>query len=421
MESFFPKKPFFERLEFIGKLSKQNQVADKIQLVLQYPLIKQGEIIGKAFGTKETLERILSVALVAQPFWTLNSEEHGQSQTTVYSDKVLLSTAGRQVWPTQYDEHITSMIGDLRFLDLTVITRLASGESRDRHLTFFLAGPRDLWYVNQIRELSFTGEARMKVEDPKIDLEQNLPFEIEVLPHYFHEEGPEPEGHELTANVLALHFKTAKSRKELTDDGFVELATGLASDLCVLVSLLSRSWVTWYRYQLETNDHIKSHVRETRKCNTERLDWRETLIEPHRSREFLRTGLMNYRRLRENGFDLFTPILYFVSANEKTYLEEQFTTLFLALEKITDMFAHERGLQKNLEKTDFEKLRSTICDVIKAKVSDPEVIGRITKKTPELNRSPFRFILERLLSTYDIEWKDLHPTSQPMTMIATRG
>lgn len=421
MELFFPKKPFFERIEFIGKLSKQARFADRIQLILQYPLIKQGEIIGKGFGTKEMLERILSVAPSPEPFWTLSSEGHSQFQIEVQSDKVLLSTAGRQVSPTEYDDQITSMICSIYLLDLTVTRRLTPSEMRDRHLTFFLAGPRELWYVNQLREVSFTGEARTKVTNSKIELAEDFPFEIEVLPYYFHDEGSEPDKHELMANILALHFKTVKSRTELPDDGFVELATELARDLCVLVSFLSRSWVTWYRYQLVTNDHMKDYIRETRKCNMEGLGWREALIEPHRSREFIRTGLTNYRKLRENGFDLFTPILYFVSANEKEHLEEQFTTLFLALEKIKDLFAREQDLLTNLNKKEFEKLHSIISNVIEKNVSNPEILDRMKKKIPELNRPTFRFVLEKLLSSYDIDWKDLQPPNHPFTMINTRG
>ena len=421
MEFFFPKKPFFERIEFIGKLSKQDKFADRIHLVLQYPILKQGEIIGKAFGTKEMLERILSVAPVPEPFWTLNSEGHGQFQTEVYSDRLLLSTAGRQEWPTECDEQMTSMISSVLLLDLTVTRRLTPSEIRDRHLTFFLVGPRELWFLNQIREVSFTGEAKIKVKNPKIELEQNLPFEIEVFPHYFYDEGPEPDGHELTANVLALHFTTSKSQTELPDESFVKSASAIATDLCVLVSFASRSWVTWYRYQLVTNDHIKEFVRETRKCKMDKVGWRDALIESHRSREFLRTGLTNYRNLRENGFDLFMPILYFVSANEKMYLEEQFTTFFLSLEKIKDLFARQEGLLKNLVKKDFEELESTVSNVIKAHVSSPEIFDRIKTKIPELNRPPLRFVLETLFSRFDIDWRDLHPPGDPLTLIKTRG
>jgi len=421
MEVFFPKRPFFERLEFISRLSKQGQIADKVHLVVQYPLIKQGEILGKAFGSKKTSERLLAVAAVPEPLWTLSSEKPNQGEAEVCSNRVLLGTVSQQVWTTQYDEHITSMVGDLRFLDLTVNRRLAPSETHNRHLTFFLSGPRELWSVNQIREVSFTGEAKTKVINSKIELDEDFPFEIEVLPYYFHDEGPDPDKHELTANVLALHFKTAKSRKELPDDGFAELATRLARDLCVLVSLLSRSWVTWYRYQLVTNDHIKDYVREARKCTREKLGWQGTLIGPHRSRDFLRTGLSNYRKLRVKGLDLFTPILYFVSANEKDYIEEQFTTFFLSLEKIKDMFARQEGLLENVSEEDFKKLKSAVSAVIKENVESSKSRNIIKRKIRELNRPPLLYVLESLFSRYNVDWKDVYPKGSDLTLVKTRN
>ena len=419
-EDLFPQKPFFERREFKGSLARQKQIANGLQVVIQYPLTKEGEIRGKVLGDRNTFKKIERLTSVPGPFWTLRSQEHEDIGWEIHSDEVLVPMISGQGWPPEYGKGMTAVIADLRLEDVFVTEHFRHRGMQDRHLSFFLAGPRELWSVHHLRVPSFTGEVEIDVRNAPIELDEPFPFDIEVRPIYLYDEAPASGNCQLSADVLALHLKTRKSMEEFSTERFLALGKQLADDLTLLVSFLSRHWVTWFRYQLETNDKIETYVRRTRPCSTKKLQWENGLLEHHRSREFLKTGLRNLRTLRKKGFNLFMPIVYFVSANEKTYLEEQFTTFFLSLERIKDMFAKEENLQKNLPNTAFKRLHSSIGDLVDSQVESPDARDRIRTKILELNRPSLRYVLESLLSKYRVTWEDLYPAAGQLTLIKTR-
>jgi len=417
MEDLLPKQPFFARHEFVGKLSKGDEVVDKVHVVVQYSLIKQGEIVGKVLGTTKICEKLRHIANLSDPYLELTSEESEHITPKISSEKTLLRRVTQR---PAYSKDMSYVVANLNFDDITIMGHYGPGDTLERHLTFFLAGPRRLWSIHEAREFSFTGEIKNKVHNSKIELNEDFPFEIEVIPWYFRDKTPAPDSHELTANVLAMHFDTKESLERLSNENFVNSSRALADDITLLVSFLSRRWVTWYQYQLVTKDTVKTYVRRTRECTTQEVDWNDTFIAPHESREFLKIGLTKLRKLRADGFNLFMPIVYFVSGNEAKYLEEQFTTLFLSLERIKDMFALKEGFRKNLLNKAFKKLGSLVSGVIKKNVESPDMFDRIQAKIPELNRPSLRFVLESLFKRYNIDWRDIYPPGSDFTLIKTR-
>lgn len=422
MEDLLPKQSFFARHEFEGNLSKRDEVADKLHVVVQYSLIKEGEIVGKVLGTGKTFKKLGRLLNLPGPYLKLTSEKIEHITTDIFSDKVLLRKTTHRVWPPGYGERMISIVSDLIFENITITEHYGTSDSLERHLTFFLAGPRRLWQVHEDRKLSFTGEIKSKVQNSKIELNADLPFEIEVVPSYFYDKTLAPDNHELTTKVLVLHLKTKESVEQFSNEDFVNSGKSLADDLTLLVSFLSRHWVTWYRYELQTSDILETYVRRTRECSTNELGWDDTLVEWREAREFLKVGFRNLRKLRAEGLDLSMPIVYCVSGNEAKYLEEQFTTFFLSLEKIKDMFAlkPKKHLRENLPDKAFKKLRSLISDVIEKNVESSEVVERIQTKIPELNRPSLRFVLESLFHRYNVDWTDIYPQASGFTLIKTR-
>ncbi|GAH99313.1 unnamed protein product, partial [marine sediment metagenome] len=335
----------------------------------------------------------------------------------ISSEKTLLRTISHR---PAYSKDMSYVVANLNLDDITITEHYGPGDSLERHLTFFLAGPRRMWSIHETRDFLFTGEIKNKVHNSKIELNEDFPFEIEVIPWYFRDKTPAPDSCELTVNVLAMHFKTEESLQHLSNEDFFNSSKALVNDITLLVSFLSRRWITWYQYQLVTKDTTKTYVRRTRECITNELDWNDTFIAPHQSREFLKIGLTNLRKLRAEGFNLFMPIVYFVSGNEAKYVEEQFTILFLSLERIKDMFALKEDFRKNLPNKAFKKLGSLVSGVIKKNVESSKVFGRIQAKIPELNRPSLRFLLESLFDRHNIDWRDIYPPASDFTLIKTR-
>ena len=417
MENKLPKQPFFARHEFVGNLSNGNEVASKLHLVVQYPRTKEGGIVGKVLGTRETYTKLTRVLSLIEPFLKLTAEKGKHITTRISSEKVSL----KKIYAHSRDKDMTYTVADLNFKDITITERYKGNDGSKRCLVFFLTGPRSLWHVCASRVPSFTGEIENEVHNSKIELDEHFPFEIEVTPWYFYDKTPAPYNYQLTTNVLVLNLQTKTSVKQLSNQNFVSLGRLLAEDLTLLVSFLSKHWVKWYRYELQTTNTIETYIRSIRECPTEEPRNDDTPVEENKSREFLKIGFSNLRKLRADRLDLSMPIVYYVSANEKKYLEEQFTTFFLSLERIKDLFALKEKLQKNLSGRDFKELKTLVSDIIEKNIKPREVSEKILNKIPELNRPSTRFVLDLLLSKYNIDWIDIYPPASAFTLIKTRN
>ena len=346
----------------------------------------------------------------------------------ISSEKVRI---GPLVFRPGYGDEIVYSIADLVLEEIYITKQFRPNDSLVRSLSFFLDGPRSYWQVWDFPFFSDSSDIDDKTNASKIELEKDFPFEISVATVPYYEKVLVPENCELTTDVHILYLKTQESVEELPDDDFVRLGRELANDLTLLVTLLSRSWVTWYRYEIKKSNVIENYVRRSRECRTTEIDWNDGLVERHSTKRFFKVAFKKIRKLRSDGFDLNMPIIFYITGCEAKYLEEKFAILFLSLEKIKDMFELEKYLE-NLPKKKFRKLRSPVIETIKENLETlienkdelPKIFDTIQKKIPELNRPSLNDILLGSLFSkdrYDIEWKDIYPLGSKFTLINTRN
>jgi hypothetical protein len=270
-----------------------------------------------------------------------------------------------------------------------------------------------MWEIFSLGERSFTGETKVDIRNTKIDLDVVLPFSIEVKPWYFYDKSSLPDVFDLTTHILSLEFTTSILEEEFSNDAFVQKAIAVAEDLILLISFMSRSWITWYSYKLLTPTFIKRHVRRAREVSTRSINHLDTLIKHGQGRQFLKSAYTNLQKLRSEGIDLFMSIAYYLSGLESKYMEE--------LERTKDLFA-----QRNQEYVSIllphliEPLSDSIKDQIRRFVDSPDIRGRIYDKIRELNRPSLRFVLDSLLSENNISYSDLYPDSEEFSLISTR-
>jgi len=417
MEEIFPKQPFTERLEFVGSITQGEKIAEGLHFVLQFTKIKEGLITGCILGTQATFREISKVSALPGPTLQMCSQERTPMDMKVTSDKVYWERV------TNISSHSPEMlfkVADLDFHNITIKRPLSQDDIKERHLTFFLCGPKTMWTVFEMREQSFTGDETIEVLDTHITLDESLPFEIEIVPHYFYDQTPPPDGYQLKTKVLALHFRTTKTVAELTDEEFTTQAISITEDLTLLVSFISRRWVTWYSYEFQSNKMLLTYVRQARECPSDSIGHYRSVIPLHQAREFLKLAFTNLRKLRASSLDLEMPIVYFVSGLEAKYLEEQFTVLFLGLERIKDLFAINKAMLENLPRSEFGRLKSNLSGIIQSAIQTSEIANRVQGKLPELNRPSLRTVLEALFSEYKVEWRDLYPPENGFTLIGTR-
>jgi hypothetical protein len=411
------EQSFVKHLEFAGSLSQQDRSADDLHCTIEYSLLKQTDITG-------TITSSPGVAKPLSPIFEftgahLRLKGHiPHLETEFSSDHVIPLELRTQ---SEHGPNKSYQVVQVRLHDLTIKETLHTTEDTGkRHLTFFLAGPRAMWAISGINEKSFTGEEKFETWGSKIQLAESLPFDLEVSPWFFYDKTSPPDSFQLKANALTLRFKTMSSPEDLSDEQFLETGTAVAEDLILLVSFLSRRWLSWYRYELQSARLLQTYVRHTRECSDQPIEHDNSVVSERQARDFLSTAFTNLRKLRQLGINLRMPLIYSISGAEAKYVEEQFSILFLALERIKESFAIQNSLQSILSGPAFAKLRKSISDTVELATNDPIASGKMLLKIPELNRPALRTVLDALFAQYNIQWRDLYPESSDFTLIKTR-
>lgn len=417
MSELLPKKLFSEKLEFIGSISKNGKTVDGLHFVVQYSKIKNTGIIGNIIGTTHNYYDLKKIAYLPGLYCELNFETNGTRRQYIKSKKVLIESLHGK--PAESNE-LKYIIADLKFEDITDITELKGNNGSERNLTFFLNGPTKIWEIRYARGAFFDGSVKMDVYNSKLDLGLDLPYEIEVMPWYFYDKVQEPNEYETTTNIYALNLRTKKSIKELSDANFVKSGEKIVEDILLLISFLSRSWVVWYRHTLVTKDVVRIYTKESRKCSSREPQDLDRLIQHGKTREFLKLAVNSLQKLRVNGLDITTSIIYYLSVNEAKYLENKFSILFLSLERIKDIYSIKENLSRNISSSKFKKIKSLLSKIITDKSSSSDVACKMKDKLPELNRPSLRNVLGSLFKRYSITWKDIYPSGNDFTLVKTR-
>ncbi len=203
------------------------------------------------------------------------------------------------------------------------------------------------------------------------------------------------------------------AKDQLSDEEFVHVATGLVNDASLLVSFLAGSWVGWYGYTLATSSQVRDYARWIRQARAQEPDTHDFLVPRHLTREFLKTAVPTLRSLREEGTDLYMAIAHVIAAQETTVLEERFTNFVFALEKLKDVYAVRGGREYIVDEGKWRVLKRNLGQAIRDGIARGELSGgeaaSLNRKLPDLRRPALGEVLEDMLQTYRVSWRDLYP------------
>ncbi len=428
-EYIYPKKPFKETLNFHGKLIYNDGSIDDIHIIIQYSLLKGEAIEGKIIGTSKTFSE-LQKNFDSKIFdYELYAEIEGSYLKKVISKKVSITRLSDTYRSGKYKDEIR-IIGDIQLNDITIVHEYQISESKknsqsdERNIVYLLSGSRRIWQIFEREDYHSDGNVEIEVYKPDIVLDKELPFEIQIRPYYLYDKDDENLHGTLSVNVLSVIFKTNTTLENLSDDEFISLTKSIVQDLTTLASFISKSRITWYRYNLKTQTGAVSFNRRTVECKDGESYSLENPINLSQLKEFLKIGIKALRVLKEQEFDITMPILYFVSGHEAEFLREQFTSLFLSLESIKDMYAKREKLLtifNDDNKAEFKKLKESIKSIVNENVKSDESKKKIIEKISELNRSSLKSILDHMFKKYSIDNSDLYPTGSNFKLIETRN
>lgn len=418
-EEIYPRRLFYERDELKGTLSKGTESIEGLQVILQYALNKPGEIVGKVLGTQETTERISALSDLPGPYMSFRAKSRFESPYAYKfkSNKVWCKLLTHRSEPQDasyyaadlaFEEIKTEELFDPSFPFLN--NHIAKDMPR-RYISLYLAGPNILWKTHSTIKSSCSGNTRVEADVCELTPSNQSLFFARVVPWFFSDPCDDPFNYNLQTNIDAL-FLEPKADEVPLDDAFVSLGQSLAEDLTTVASIGSRSWVVWYGYSLRDGDSVVTYRRTTRKPGSSVHSWNSVPVDRNRCSEFLITSLNELRRLRDDNFDLFMPVTHYLDGLGSKTVEQRFTYLFLALEKLKDMYATQKGLAEILDNESFGLLRNEIQELVRGKIEDSEKAEMIINKSRELNRPSTRHILKKLFEDYEIDCSDLYPNCQ---------
>ncbi|MCX6827771.1 MAG: hypothetical protein NT002_00570 [candidate division Zixibacteria bacterium] len=414
---FWPEERFHKRLEFEGRLIAGDKTLEDLHIIVQYSLLDNAQIKAIVIGNNDTFASLVEFMGLPVPTYSIRLTCKTNDLDEIISDEVYIEHVhGRSV-----SEGIRFIVGELIFYSLTVKRKFVQIDQPERHLTFYLCGPRQLWPSYGVLSKSFMGEVKYEVENSSLDIAPDLPYTVEVRPVFFFEHDTEGHNDITTRDVYALHLATTNPESELPDAEYVKRGISLADDLTLLVSFVARNWITWFSYSIQTATGITTLIRATRECREMRIDTNYLPIPLHRVSAFLKTAVSMLRELKSSGVDLSMPIAYVVNGNQLKYIQERFSVFFMALEILKDYYATGKNLYCILSKDDFRTLRVKLIPFIEKQVASKLDSSKICGKLGELNRESLRSLLDIMFKQYDVSWEDLYPAKSKFSLIDTRN
>ncbi|MFA4843950.1 MAG: hypothetical protein WC632_03240 [Candidatus Margulisiibacteriota bacterium] len=415
MNDEFDNQLFSERHEFKGTLSKGGISVNNLQIFIEYSLVSVGHIKGKITGDASVYKEIQKIFELPGVYCELRSVAPKPRQIEISSNKVIITSIKGKSSDMVYH------IADLRFDELIIVEPHGKERRYERELIFFLSDSKMIWDVGGSIERSVSGDIKRSLSNSKIELNESFPFDIEIYPYHYYKNISLPKSYEITTDVMSLHMRTKKSKEDLSDDVFLEMGEGLCKDLLLLISFVARSRISWFRYRFQADSFLKEYVLKVSESLPVNNDVYDCAVEYHEIRKFIKVALTRFRRLRDEGFNLFWAMNHYVSTKEAKYLEQKYSTLFMALEQIKDLFAKKEGLDKILPDNEFRELKKPIIKMINDNIMDEAKSIRINEKILELNRYPLNYLLDLVFDRYKVEWRNLYPPGSERTLVSTRN
>jgi len=410
------KKSFDEVIEFLGSLSDGDHTVEDLQFIINYSQIRPSQILGKIIGDINTY-RSLHVLMNSSKTWLkLNSKSE---EDEIYSEKVHIRNLSAQYLVSNSKTSVFE-VANLELYDFHNIHLFQKPEEHEkRHLTYYLAGVKDIFDVREWRIPSFNGSAKNEIKGLKLNIDEKV--STEIVPCYFYDQSHEAPDIELSTRILVLDFSTNLSKEEFSDNEFLEFGEKASNDLLILYSFLARQWIVWYSYVLADSHKVHCFYRHTREVTDTKIYHDSIPIKWSDISNFIHSSYKQLNLAKKQGFDLDKAISYYITGSAEKYLETQFTTTFLALEKIKADYESINNLGKILPSDEFETLRKYISSSISQFTNDKNAECDIKLKIPELNRPPIRSTIDKILQFYSIEWKDLYPEGSDLTIFNTRN
>jgi hypothetical protein len=292
-----------------------------------------------------------------------------------------------------------------------------------REVTFLLTGPSDLWLVHASQTLRYTGEISVWHPDPALPLDATRD-QVSTVPHFVYGDYPRAKAYAPRETAQAQLFSIGVlDAFETERDGvaFLEDSTALVDKLCLLMSFLSKTYISWFTCAYSDGEEVLQSYRQVRTGDDEAPDWEDLVLSPRDIRAFLNEALTGYNSRTAEGFDLRLPMLYYIWAQSSRFVEDRFTTLFFTLEKLLSSLDERNPEDQPLTRSELSKLWEVMRPALEEMGKTPAQIDLVLAKRSELQRVPLMYRITRHLSALEIDVTDIGGATGLSSMVGVRN
>lgn len=395
---------FTKTLAFVGVFEVGGLQSPQVSIEVTYSTINSHPPRGIIRGTSAEYEALQRFFISRRsPVCTLRS---AAAERGITCHEVLTHSIGERRFAKDEQAAVHQVMGRFSIGRLELRHHFtAKTDTVKRRAVFYLTGPSKFWLTTAIPILSWSGEARVEVHDDILTLDIATPDTVSARPHYVYAESQTTGAdhrQSIQAELFALTIDDGQ-RDEGKQAAFPDRATALVESLCLLVGFLSKARITWFASLVSSPALLIETFTDAKTVDAEAPSWEDVPIYADDIRPFLNVALAAYTT---SDIELRLPILHYISAQSSRFVEDGFTVLFFALEKLLSSL-DERKPDELLA----DKELSNLWKVVRAALEDmkktPEQMELILQKRGELQRPPLKHRISRHLGDLSIDISDI--------------
>jgi hypothetical protein len=313
-------QPFTQRRQFDATLSYKGKTLD-VEVVLDWDVLGRSAPHGWILGNNH-LSKVIEH--LDDPSYLPRGAVIAAADPDADADAITVTVNLTMLQRRGYEKGPTGIVATFAGREVTFDHRFHEPSGPKRRLTFLMAGPEVHWAAYHRREVSYTGNAKVEPHRQEFLVDLELPFSLEIRPHFFYSPLGEEREHQACAHVLSISATTETSQDVLPDEEFVRTASAVIDDASLLVSFLSGSWATWYGYMFAAGDHFAEHFRHARQGRPD-IDRFDIPVDMSKTREFVKVAVGRLRQLRTEKRDPRLALLHAISRPRPPHRRSSFS------------------------------------------------------------------------------------------------
>jgi hypothetical protein len=393
---------FTKTLEFAGVFRDGDLATNPLSVEIRYSPLNAHPPIGTIRGTASDWPELESFFYRRKSsLCEFESVSAARRREKVRSTQVLLRQISIRHHPADERTVIQQVLGHFELHDITIDCDYGQHGTQNRRMTFLVRGPALIWMSDAIRSFSYLGITKTKFPHAHLRLSRAEDVRVTAQPYFLYASLPaerlllpredgrgQPLGPHLSAEAEAFALTVTDRHLDRQDADFEARALEVAEILFLIVSFLSKAYVTWYGRTFWSDGRLLENYRHVPETSDLKLGWEDIVLHPKDVRAFISNAFTTCQENAHGGVNLRLLILIYVAAQSAPTVDERFILLFSCLEKVVDML-DRKYVWEVIKPSELKTIKLSLRRQLSEMGKDTQTARVITEKIPELARPGF--------------------------------